>query len=102
VERFTVSPEGVVAGQKALDPYANSDMDVVIVDEAGPLELRGQGWSNRIDELLQNTSATIIIAVRNNLTGSVIEKFGITEAQVIDVGTGDPWRIAEEIVALKK
>jgi nucleoside-triphosphatase THEP1 len=102
VERFTVSQEGVVAGQKALDPYANSDMDMVIVDEAGPLELRGQGWSNRIDELLQNTSATIIIAVRNNLTGSVIEKFGITEAQVIDVGTGDPWRIAEEIVALKK
>jgi nucleoside-triphosphatase THEP1 len=102
VERFTVSQEGVVAGQKALDPYANSDMDMVIVDEAGPLELRGQGWSNRIEELLQNTSASIIIAVRNNLTGSVIERFGITEAQIIDVGTGDPWKIAEEIVALRK
>ncbi len=102
VERFTVSQEGVVAGQNALDPYANSDREVIIVDEAGPLELRGQGWSNRIDELIQNTSATIIIAVRNSLTGSVIEKYGIAEAQVIDVGTGDPWKIAEEIVALKK
>jgi len=102
VERFSVSEEGLAAGQRALDPYANSKMDVVIVDEAGPLELRGMGWSNRIDELINNTRATVIIAVRKNLTGAVIDKFRIPEAQIIDVGSGDPMKIAEEIAFLKR
>jgi len=102
VERFSVSEEGLAAGQRALDPYANSKMDVVIVDEAGPLELRGMGWSNRIDELINNTRATVIIAVRKNLTGAVIDKFRIPEAQIIDVGMGDAMKIAEEIAALKR
>lgn len=100
VERFTVSEEGVTAGQDALDPYVNSDMDVVVVDEAGPLELRGQGWSNRIVELLLDTRVTVIIAVRKNLTEAVMNKFGITDAQVIDVGQADVLKVAEEIVAL--
>jgi len=102
VERFSVSEEGLAAGQRALDPYANSKMDVVIVDEAGPLELRGMGWSNRIDELINNTRATVIIAVRKNLTGAVIDKFRIPEAQIIDVGSGDPMKIADEIAFLKR
>jgi len=60
------------------------------------------GWSNRIDELINNTRATVIIAVRKNLTGAVIDKFRIPEAQIIDVGMGDAMKIAEEIAALKR
>ena len=102
VERFTVLEEGVMAGQDALDPYVNSDMDVVVVDEAGPLELRGQGWSNRIVELLLDTRVTVIIAVRKNLTGAVMDKFELTDAHVIDVGQADPLKISEEIAALRR
>jgi len=71
----------------------------VIVDEAGPLELRDKGWSNRIRELLPETGKILIITVRNNLVDDVTAKFGITDPQIIDVGSYNPATLAEEIAA---
>ena len=99
VERFTMINEGYYAGQNALDPQAISHCRVVIVDEAGPLEIRDQGWSNRIRELLSETGKTIIITVRDSLVGTVMEKFGINDARIIDVGKNSPAVVAEEISA---
>ena len=99
VDRFTMISDGYNAGQNALDPQAISDCRVVIVDEAGPLELRDRGWSNRIRELLQEAGKTVIITVRNNLVDAVTEKFGINDALIIDVGKNSPAVVAEEIAA---
>ena len=100
VERFTMDEAGFRAGQRALDPSVNRTMDVVIIDEVGPLELRGQGWSDRISGLLHETRAILILAVRKNLTEDVKEKFGITTAGITDVTNGDVVRFADEIKAL--
>ena len=97
VERFTMIDEGFFAGQNALDPQVISDCRVLIVDEAGPLELRDKGWSNRIRELLLETGKTVIIAVRKNLVKDVAEKFGIITVRVIDVSIDNPAALAEEI-----
>jgi nucleoside-triphosphatase THEP1 len=101
VERFTMISKGYNAGQNALDPMTISECKVVIVDEAGPLELRDQGWSNRIKELMQETGKTLIITVRNGLVKDVTEKFGITDAQIIDVGSYNPATLAEEIASVQ-
>lgn len=100
VERFTMDDTGFIAGRNALDPETNRNMDVVIVDEVGPLELRGRGWSGVLGSLLHETGAIVIIAVRKSLTGAVIDKFGLPEAQVIDVSAGDVVRHADEITGL--
>jgi nucleoside-triphosphatase THEP1 len=100
VERFTVNDDGFAAGLRALDPEANRDKDVVIVDEIGPLELRGMGWSERLTGLLHETGVILIIAVRKNLTDAVIEKFGIPGAVVIDVAAGEVVRYADQIAGL--
>jgi nucleoside-triphosphatase THEP1 len=102
VERFTMDKAGYNAGMRALDPALNSTVDVVILDEAGPLELRGQGWSDRISGLLHETRVILILAVRKNLTDAVTQKFGITGAGVTDVANGDVMRFADEIVTLVK
>ncbi|MRR23814.1 DUF2478 domain-containing protein, partial [bacterium] len=102
VERFTMDKAGYNAGMRALDPALNSTVDVVILDEAGPLELRGQGWSDRISGLLHETRVILILAVRKNLTDAVTQKFGITGARVTDVANGDVMRFADEIVTLVK
>lgn len=86
VERFTIYDEGYQAGLQALDPVSNKGSDVVIIDEAGPLELRGAGWSGRIRELLEKTNIPVIVAVRKTLVGKVMEKFGINDAMVFEQG----------------
>jgi nucleoside-triphosphatase THEP1 len=100
VERFTLDRSGVIAGNTALDPAVNRNMNVIIVDEVGPLELRGEGWSGRIRELLLESAATLIFAVRKNLAEAVTDKFGITGATVIDVTRGDVVSYAGEIASL--
>jgi nucleoside-triphosphatase THEP1 len=100
VERFSVNDAGYIAGNRALDPEASRDKDVVIVDEVGPLELRGRGWSGRVGELLQGPRVILIIAVRISLREAVIQKFGITEVRIIEVGNGDAFEFAAEIAAL--
>lgn len=100
VERFSMDEAGLKAGHRALDPSANRDMDVVVIDEVGPLELNGQGWSERISGLISETRAMLILAVRKNLTEAVIQKFGIAGAVVTDVVRGDVVRLADEIAAL--
>lgn len=100
VERFTVNDSGYRAGYAALDPDVSRKKDVVIVDEVGPLELRGRGWSKRISELLCETKPILIIAVRKSLTEAVIEKFGTINVRIIEVGNGDTVGFATEIAAL--
>ncbi len=100
VERFTMDPSGYRAGEKALDPHSNRSMNVVIVDEVGPLELRGEGWSEMIRGLIHETRALLILAVRKNLAGEVTERFSISPAEIIDVARGDVVRFADEIADL--
>ena len=100
VERFTMDPSGYRAGEKALDPHSNRSMNVVIVDEVGPLELRGEGWSEMIRGLIHETRAILILAVRKNLAGEVTERFTISPAEIIDVARGDVVRFADEIADL--
>ncbi len=97
VERFTMDDAGFIAGRNALDPETNRNMDVVMVDEVGPLELRGRGWSEVLGALLQETRATLIIAVRKTLTEAVIDRFGLEGAQVIDVAGADVVGFADDI-----
>ncbi len=100
VDRFSMIDEGYRAGLDALDPARNSNSVVAIIDEAGPLELRGQGWSSRITELLQAPLPVIIIAVRNSLVDSVISKFKIDSPLVVDVGYKNREEKLNELVSL--
>jgi nucleoside-triphosphatase THEP1 len=73
---------------------------VVIVDEVGPLELRGRGWSQRLSELLLEPGSILIVAVRENLTEAVIERFNIKNVRIIGIGNADTVGFAVEIAAL--
>ncbi len=102
LERFTIISEGEEAGDRALDPAGTTPGEVVIIDEVGHLELRGGGWSRRVEELLEQSRLTLVIAVRKSLTGAVVERFGIKGAKVIDVERADVVSCADEIAGLTR
>jgi nucleoside-triphosphatase THEP1 len=102
VERFTQMEEGYRAGLKALDPDNNRDNTLIIIDEAGPLELRGEGWAGRIRELLNINEWQIILVVRKSLVDEVIRKFIIKDPAVLKVGSGDYSRLLNEIINTDK
>lgn len=100
VERFTVDEAGYKAGLRALDSAANHHSEVIIIDEVGPLELRGQGWHDRLNDLLQLPGAILILAVRKSLTQTVTDNYNLPKTCVVDIDTTDVVKFAGEIAEL--
>ena len=48
----------------------------LVVDEIGPLELRGQGLEPALSVVLQERSVSVVAVVRNNLLKRVKERYG--------------------------
>jgi nucleoside-triphosphatase THEP1 len=57
----------------------------LVIDEIGPLELRGEGFCEVLKEVLQNENdgQTILLVVRDGLVGAVKENFQLNNAVVI-------------------
>lgn len=50
-----------------------------VIDEIGPLELKGEGFNSCLKQVLENRSNKLIIVVREGLVESVCNSFGIKE-----------------------
>jgi len=83
---FTFSEEGQQFGQQLLDPANLQQMDFVVIDEIGPLELEGKGWTLAIEKLITKGKCNFIWVVRNSLVEEVAAKFGITNHCIIEIG----------------
>ncbi|MGB8359538.1 MAG: nucleoside-triphosphatase [Bacteroidales bacterium] len=98
IDKFTRFDEGYEVGIRALDPANNTENEVMVIDEAGPLELRGEGWAGRISELLSQNKWQIILVVRKSLINEVVRKFGIKDFMIIEAGNRDEGKIVNEIL----
>lgn len=65
------------AEQIILEPLL-SNIQYLVIDEIGPLEIKGEGFYNATKELLQNDlSVNIILVVRKNLLLDIIKLFDL-------------------------
>jgi len=78
--RFWFSREGIRLGEEAL-MRLNTDWDVGIVDEAGPLELAGGGLGRGLRHVLAHPPQNLIIVIRTSLIKPVTQAFGISHYQ---------------------
>ena len=76
---------GLRAGAQALDPLLCRRADIVVVDEIGRLELRGDGWASHINALLPLPTPLFILIVRLDCLQQICDGFGCGYAPVIDV-----------------
>ncbi len=77
---FMFDALGLESGKKALSTARCSRADLIIVDEVGPLELRGNGWAPCLKKLLQLSTPLQIWVVRRSLAVKVQAHFRINAA----------------------
>jgi nucleoside-triphosphatase len=82
---FRFLDAGVATGMKALSVESCAGADIVIVDEVGPLELRGHGWAECLDSLLKLHGATHIWVVRSDCVQAVCRKWNLANAEIVMV-----------------
>lgn len=71
--------------RKANSILEKIDKGTVFIDEIGRLELSGGGFAPSLEVLLHK-EAELTITVRRSFLQQVMEAFGISEAEIIEVG----------------
>jgi len=87
---FWVDPAGLALGRSALSA---SEADIIVVDEVGPWELRGAGWSHELDGLVGGATP-ILLVVRRECLDAVVARWSLASATVFDVAKASPPQVA--------
>jgi len=66
---FIFSDDALARGRRVLKASAMAEM--VVVDEIGPLELSGGGWSEEVKRLLRESHVVMILVVREGLIDEI-------------------------------
>jgi len=85
--KYYFSDEGLEWGNNILKSYNGNDNDILIIDEIGPLELSGKGWSESLDNLATLTQFNMIWVVRKEFLDEVINKWNLSNPVIIDISS---------------
>ncbi|MBK7567281.1 MAG: hypothetical protein IPI31_05585 [Bacteroidetes bacterium] len=79
IGKYIFSVSGFVRAKNILKNATNRKNGWIIIDEVGPLELKGEGFEVELKELLnsKDDSFKVIIVVRESLVEEVVSYFGI-------------------------
>ena len=81
--------EGLRFGREALDAGARLG-DIVFADELGPLEMRGEGFSNLIDLARTPSTPPMVIVVRRDLVSDVCKELAPIPTTVLQFESSHP------------
>jgi len=73
-------------GRKILLDCAAKNLDWLVVDEVGPLELNGSGLEPAVSEILNCADCSannILLVVRDSLLSPVIEQYGFKKKEIV-------------------
>ncbi|HSV88182.1 MAG TPA: nucleoside-triphosphatase [Bacteroidales bacterium] len=72
-------------GKSILEVPRVESADLVILDEAGPLELNGEGWASTFTNVIARRNKPTLVIVRPSLVEKFIEKWNLGNPLVIDI-----------------
>jgi len=88
IGRFRINPAGLAKGYEWMAPERIRESDILVIDELGPLEMNGKGWSDLILRILQEDPKPMIWTVRRSLAAKIAVKWNVGAVKMIDVGRG--------------
>jgi nucleoside-triphosphatase len=81
--RFFFDPATMEKGKMAVKRALGEKHRLYIIDEVGPMELEGLGWSDLLDHLASRKDTRQLWLVRENLAGSVAARWRIAPANFL-------------------
>jgi len=95
---FRFNSDGQDFGNSLLTSHKTADKDFVVVDEIGPLEMKGEGWANSINQLILDSRFVFIWVVRKSLVEDVIKKWDIIDLEHVDIEVQSAEQVAQTLL----
>jgi len=86
---YSILPEGLEKGRQALGNAMNADVQLIIIDEVGRLEMRDKGWGPAINDILKKPDQKVLMTVRREFVEEVISKWSIKAYIICNVTDSD-------------
>ena len=100
--RFWFNPDAFLQGKEWIRASLQTEPDVIVIDEVGPMELEGLGWCETL-ELLKSSSIRVQLwSVRENLAEEVKKRWDIPYSHVIHINETEAYQAADQIGILAK
>jgi nucleoside-triphosphatase THEP1 len=95
--RFTFNKEGLDMGNRILSIECLHEIQLVVIDEVGPMEMRNEGWSASIEKLCENNGIMQLWTVRKPMVQQVAATWQVGEVFVFDIEKESPVEVARYI-----
>ena len=83
VGRFQINPVGLAKGYEWMAQAKVTGSDILVIDELGPLEMSGKGWSDLIGKILQEYPRPMIWTVRRSLAEKMAVRWNVGKVDII-------------------
>jgi len=74
--KFYFNPDAVIQGNEILG-FDNSNPDLIVIDEIGPLEVKSGGWAPSIQKIAEEAKAPMLWVVRDSLVNKISRKWPV-------------------------
>ena len=95
---YYFNPEAIKIGNSILNINLLANLDLVIVDEIGRIDLKGEIWHDALTKIVKHSDIPIILVVRNTFLKEVIEYWELRDPNIFEVGVHHPKEFADEII----
>jgi len=98
--RFWFNPLAFDRGRQWIEQCLEKRASVVVVDEVGPMELEGGGWSDTLDMLAEQAGPVQCWSVRKPVLREVMERWKISSGHIIDIREDTPEKALDRLLPL--
>lgn len=97
IGKYTINANVFPVGNEIL---SKACQPVVVVDEIGKMENKGEGWAEAFTNLLQTSNSLVIASFRKELLHELQQKYGTNDATVFDLDIENQDEILNSIFQL--
>ena len=83
--QFYFNNDAILKGNEILNTENLSDKQLIVIDEVGPLELSGHGWSSAIENITRSCTISQLWVVRKSIVKMITRKWNIGNAYIFDI-----------------
>lgn len=81
--KFEFIEQGFILGKKAIATAMEQSVQLLIVDEFGPLEINGGGWRKTIDSHIESYNGLVILVVRKELAEQTAKLYPLNTTRIM-------------------
>jgi nucleoside-triphosphatase THEP1 len=100
--RFWFNPDAFLQGKEWIRTSLLEEHQVVVIDEVGPIELEGAGWTELLDSLVNSNVPVQLWSVREKLLEDVMQRWSIPAGNIIRISEVNAFEVENLIDGILK